>query len=439
MMKINNSLFIFAFLGTVSMVKSQAMKKLTLEEAITLGTQNSKNLMIDEARIQEATANYLEAKNNRLPSLKVSGSALALGNAKVDLKISQPSSGGRGEAPKAHSAFYGNVSASLPLFTGGRIKYGIQSADYLVTAAKLSSENDRLAIEYNIAQAYNNLFKASQQIKVLEDNLASSQKRDLSFQKLEDNGIIARNDKLKANLQTSNVELQLLDAYNNYSIATINMDLLLGLPENTGLEIDADYISDLMENQPASYYVGKAFSLRTDLQSIDYQQKASELNIKSAKAESLPTIALTGGYIAAEVPKILTVINAANIGVGLQYNIDNLWKKNSSLMRATANDKKLMATRELLNDQIKLEVNRDYQISEFAKKKILVYEKAADQANENFRVTNNKYNNGLATITELLDADAAQMTANVNVVSAKADAELAYRKLLQSSGILTAK
>ena len=78
-------------------------------------------------------------------------------------------------------------------------------------------------------------------------------------------------------------------------------------------------------------------------------------------------------------------------------------------------------------------------MSEFAKKKIAVLEKSATQANENFRVINNKYNNGLATITELLDADAAQVTANVNVINAKADAALAYRKLLQSAGVVTTK
>ena len=438
MMKINKPLLVLAFLGIFSFAKSQSVKQLSLAEAIDLGLQNSQNLQIDEAKIQEATANYLEAKNNRLPSLKASASALALANANVDLKIAPPAQGG-GAAPKANSAFFGNVSASLPIFAGGRIKYGIQSADYLITAAKLSTENDKLAIEYNIAQAYTNLFKAGQQIKVLEENLASSQKRDLSFQKLEDNGVIARNDKLKANLQTSNIELQLLDAQNNYNIATINMDLLLGLPESTVLEVDPNYISELEENREVSYYVNKAFQLRTDLQSLEYQQKASELGIKAAKAESLPTIALTGGYVAAEIPKILTVTNAANIGVGVQYNIDNLWKKNSSLMRATATDKKLAASRELLNDQIKREVNRDFQMSEFAKKKIAVLEKSAAQANENFRVINNKYNNGLATITELLDADAAQVTANVNVINAKADAALAYRKLLQSAGVVTTK
>jgi outer membrane protein TolC len=438
MMKINKPLLVLSFLGIFPFAKSQSVKQLSLAEAIELGLQNSQNLQIDKAKIHEATANYLEAKNNRLPSLKASASALALANANVDLKIAPPAQGG-GAAPKANSAFFGNVSASLPIFAGGRIKYGIQSADYLITAAKLSTENDKLAIEYNIAQAFTNLFKAGQQIKVLEENLASSQKRDLSFQKLEDNGVIARNDKLKANLQTSNIELQLLDAQNNYNIATINMDLLLGLPESTVLEVDPNYISELQESQDVSYYVNKAFQLRTDLQSLEYQQKASELGIKAAKAESSPTIALTGGYVAAEIPNILTVTNAANIGVGVQYNIDNLWKKNSSLMRATATDKKLAASRELLNDQIKREVNRDFQMSEFAKKKIAVLEKSATQANENFRVINNKYNNGLATITELLDADAAQVTANVNVINAKADAALAYRKLLQSAGVVTTK
>lgn len=437
MKKIYSSIVVLGFSAIGITAQAQAKRLLTLDEAVRLGIQNSKNLKIDQAKIEEATANYLEAKNNRLPSLKVSGSALALGNANVDLKVLKPSENGGSAAPKANSAFYGNVSASLPLYTGGKIKYGIQSAEYLIEASKLSTENDKLAIAYTISQAYNNLFKASQQIKVLEDNLTASQKRDESFQKLENNGIIARNDKLKANLQTSNIELQLLEANNNFNIANINMDILLGLPDATEIEIDPNYISELTENQPVSFYLNQAVSQRKDVQALDYQRRAAELGTKAAKAESLPTIALTGGYVAAEIPKILTITNAANIGLGIQYNIDNLWKKNSSLVRATATEKQLSASNELLTDQIKLEINRDYQNSEFAKRKITVYEKAAAQANENYRVTKNKFDNGLATITELLDADTAQISANVNVVNAKADAALAYRKLLQTTGILT--
>ena len=61
----------------------------------------------------------------------------------------------------------------------------------------------------------------------------------------------------------------------------------------------------------------------------------------------------------------------------------------------------------------------------FADQRITVYQKAADQTNENFRITKRKYDNGLSTITELLDADAAQISANVNVMNAKADFALA--------------
>ena len=99
----------------------------------------------------------------------------------------------------------------------------------------------------------------------------------------------------------------------------------------------------------------------------------------------------------------------------------------------------LSATNELLNDNIKLDVNREYQNSDYSKKRIAVFEKAAVQANENYRITKNKYDNGLATMTELLDADAAQIAANVGVINAKADAALAYRKLLQTTGTLTIK
>lgn len=90
-----------------------------------------------------------------------------------------------------------------------------------------------------------------------------------------------------------------------------------------------------------------------------------------------------------------------------------------------------------MNDQIKLEVNRDYQNADYARRRIAVFEKAASQANENYRVTKNKFDNGLASITELLDADAAQISANVSVLNARADAALANRKLRQTAGILS--
>ncbi len=437
MKKINNSVLALALFVGIANANAQEKKTLTLDEAVQLGIQNSKNLKIDAAKIEEATADLLEAKNRQLPELKVSGSYMYLPiKPNIDLKLPGVSAAG---GPEVHQVLYGSANLSVPIYSGGRIKYGIESAKYLVEASKLNTENDKTAIAYNVAQAYNNLFKANQSIKVLEENLTASQKRDETFLKLENNGVIARNDRLKANLQTSNIELQLLEAKNNYNIANINMDLLLGLPETTEIEVDQNYIDEGNEVKPVDFYVNEARENRKDLQALDKQRQAAALGTKAAKAENLPSIAFTGGYIAADIPKFLTIYNAVNVGVGISYNLSNIWKQNSSLKQSKAREMQLSATNELLNDNIKLDVNREYQNTDYSKKRIAVFEKSAEQANENYRITKNKYDNGLATMTELLDADAAQIAANVGVINAKADAALAYRKLLQTTGTLTIK
>lgn len=426
------SLTILLLTGSIITFNAQSKRNITLNEAIDLGIKNSKSLKVDQANIEEATANLLEAKNKQLPDFKISGTYMYM-PLKPNIDIKMPGLSGGSGGPDVHQAMYGTANLSYPIFAGGRIKYGIESAKYLVEASKLSTENNKIAVAYNVAQAYNNLFKASQAIKLLEESLSASEKRDQSFIKLETNGVIARNDRLKAQLQTSNIELQLLDAHNNYTIANINMDLLLGLENNTELEIDPNYITE-RESSTDDQYLTEAFKNRKDLQALDYQKKAVEVSKKAAKAENLPTVALTGGYVAANVPDLLTITNAVNFGVGVQYNLANIWKKNSDVVKAEANSKKLEATNEMLNDDITLNVKRDFQNETFAYKRIDVYQRAVEQAEENFRITKNKFDNGLATMTELLDADTAKLSAQVNLLNSKADATLAHKKLLQTTG-----
>ncbi|MBZ4190481.1 TolC family protein [Niabella beijingensis] len=423
-------------------LSAQEVKKLSVEEAVTLGLESSKHLKIDEAKILQATAAVEEAKNHQLPDLKISGSYMRLTSAHINMKSAQEPADGSGSGsamPKISQAMYGMANLTMPLYAGGKIRYGIQSAKYLLEAARLNTGNDKNAIAYNLIEAYANLFKAAQAIQVIKENLAASQNRDSNFIRLEDNGLMARNDRLKAQLQTSDIELQLLEAQNNYTIANVNMDLLLGLPESTVIEVDSAFISATAEEQSLVYYEDKAFQSRNDIQALDYQQKAAALGIKSARADYLPSLALTGGYIAVNVPKFLTVTNAINGGIGLQYNVSSLWKAGAAVRKAKAQALELSASRELLNDNVRLQINRDYQNSILARRKIEVYNKAEIQAAENYRITKNKYDNSLVTITDLLDANVALLSSKINVSNAKADAALAYQKLLETSGILIQK
>lgn len=430
---------LFLLIGSFTFLTGFAQNDsvLSLDKAIALSLTNSHQLKISLAKIAEANADLREAKNRQLPDFKISGSYLRLAEANVNLKMKTGENGGGFTSPAINQAVYGIANLTLPIFAGGRIRYGIESSRYLAEAANLDADNDRSSVVLNTVQAYVNLFKAFESVQLVQENLQSSQSRDTTFGNLERNGLMARNDLLKSELQTSNIQLTLLDAESNLSIAKINMNLLLGRPEDAPLSLDTTFFTNAPSVESFDSYYARAFENRKDLQALDYRKKAAAVGTKAARAELFPSIAFTGGYITADIPGLLTITNAMNVGLGVQYNLANIWKKNTTIEKSKARETELAETGAMLNDQIKLEINKSYQNYLLNTKKISVVEQSVAQAKENFRITQNKYNNGLETLTNLLEADVSLLQANLNERFAKADAVLSYYQLLQTAGILS--
>jgi outer membrane protein len=419
---------------------AQHERSITLREAIDLSIKNSHILQVGRARTDGAAALVKQAEDSRLPSLGASASYLRLISSNVDIKIkSNNSSGGTttNNTPKITQAAYGILNASYPIFNGGRLKYGIESARYLQQATLLDADNDREAVIFNSINAFTNLYKAMAAVDIVRENLASSRHRDSTFIRLESNGLLARNDLLKAQLQTADIELSLLDAENNRDLANINMNIMLGLPQATKLVADFNSVPVPGSMQNIEDYEMMALQNRKDLQAIGLRKKAAITNIKSSKTEGYPNISLTGGYIAAYVPHVITITNALNLGVGIQYNLASLWKTNTKLLQAKAQQQEVEANEAQLSDAVKIQVSADYQNYLLDQKKIDVYQNALTQATENFRITKNKYDNNLVTTTDLLDANVALLSATLNLATGKADAIAAYNKLLQTTGQLT--
>jgi outer membrane protein len=424
---------------SAQLVQAQEKRSLGLKEAIDLSIKNSKQLKIDSARIEEATASLKEAVQRRLPDAKVAGAYLRLSSAHIDMKAPQNGTGGGGGSsapPQVTQAMYGILNLSLPIYTGGKIKYGIESSQFLEQAAKLDAETQKDEVISNTVEAYINLFKARSAVDMLNENLSQAQQRVKDFRSLEKNGLLARNDLMKAELQVSNTELSLLDMENNWQLANLNMNLMLGLPEKTILLTDSSMLARSLTVKNLDNYIQDAILHRKDIVAMDLRKQAAETGVKATKADYLPNVALTGGYIAANVPEAFSIVNAVNMGVGISYNIGSLWKTKAKVQGAEARVKQLAISEDLLNEQVRLQVNRSYLNWISSQKKIEVYAKAIEQANENYRIVKNKYENSLATMTELLDADLAQLQAKLNYVFAKADALVAYNELNQAAGTI---
>lgn len=435
--------FIFLAVNMVSLsVKSQDVKTLTLQETIDLSLKNSHILKASSAKIEEAVAQTRQAEDNKLPNASVSGSYLYLDNPNINLKTKAFSGGSdtsssKGGLPKVNQAMYGIFNVSLPIYAGGKIRYGIESAKFLEQATTLDAANDKEGVILNTINAYINLYKASVTVDVVKENLQQSEHRDSVFNRLEQNGLMARNDLLKAELQTSNISLSLLDAQSNLKIANVNMDLLIGYPEATILKIDSTGFDKNLSLKTIDDYEQIALQSRNDIKALSFRRQAATTGISLAKAEQYPTVAITGGYIAADIPGILSVTNALNIGVGLQYNLSSLWKTKAKIQQAQSHEKEVIENEAELGDAVRLQVNKNFEDLLLSQRKTGVYEKAVAQAEENYRITKNKYDNALVNTTDLLDANVSLLQSKINLAVAKADVLLAYSKLLETTGTLS--
>jgi outer membrane protein len=411
-------------------------RKISLEEAIDLSIKNNKPLRAAQARIDQAAANTTISKQNQLPDLKVSGSYLRLTQPNIKMYKSGNSGGSPSSTPEIDQVAYGSVNLSVPIYSGLKIQYGIRSSEYLEKAAVLDAEQDKDAVILNTVDAFSNLFKAIANLSVIRENLAQSKSRDADFANLEKNGLLARNDKLKAELQTANIELTLADVENNMKVAMVNMNIMLGLPEETLLIPDSASLVEPSAVKSMQEYEQLALQNRKDMQAIGFRKKASEVGIQAAKSDYYPSLALTSGYIAADIPNFLTITNAFTFGVGLSYKVSSLWKTKAHVTEARAQMAEVLAHEEELYEQVRRQVNQAYEALMTANKKIEVTRVSIEQGKENYKIVKNKYENSLLTVTDLLDANALMLQSQISYELAKADAIVAYNTLLERAGIL---
>lgn len=416
-------------------VQAQTAVPLGLNEAIEQSLQNSKQLKVSKAKIEQATAQLKQALDNRLPDAKVSGSYLWLPKPNIKLKTDDNSGSGETMAQPSQ-AVYGMATVNMPLYAGLKIRYGIQSAALLKKAAETDAEYDKETIVSNAVAAYSNLYKSQVAVALVKENLAQSQQRDKDFSNLEQNGLLARNDLLKAQLQTSNIELTLVNAENNLKLAMVSLNLMMGQPEQNIIVADSSSFQQQYTLASVDEYEQQAFQNRKDMTALELRKKASAASIKAAKGDLYPSIGLTGGYVAAYIPNLLTATNVVNLGIGVQYNIGSLWKNKAKVAEAQANEKELVARQEMLTDEVRMDINRAYQSCLATQKRIEVEQKSVINATENYRITKNKHDNNLVTTTELLDANVALLQSKINLQEAKADIVVAYNTLLEKVGVL---
>jgi outer membrane protein len=440
-MKIKQLLPIGLLLVTGAAVHAQQKQQLSLDEAVNMAVTKSTEASLADTRVETSKLELDNAKNTAYPSFTVTGQYLRVSDPTIKLKNTASSTedgtetGSGSSTPKVNSAMFALANASLPIFAGGKIKNSIAASDNAYKAQTFNAAYTKEQLALQTVILYTNLYKAQQSVTLIEENLKSANQRVKDFTAMEENGLIARNDLLKSQLQASNIQISLEEAKKNVVTTNYQLVTLLHLPENTEIGIENGYF----KNQDAQVAVTEADAIaqRNDLEAIRYQEKAAENEIKIARAGYYPSLSLAAGYVYLNVPNFVQVYNAANVGVGVSYDIAGIWKNSKKIKAAESRRNETHQQLDLMTENVKVQVKTSLENYNFAIKQNKVYTEAVTQADENYRIVKDKYDNGLVDTNDLLEADVQQLQAKLNQTFSKADITERFYELLNASGKLT--
>ncbi len=426
-MKTKPIVLVLFFLFGSAVITAQERKIMSLKEAVSLVVTNSNEAVLANTKVATSKLELETMKNNQYPTVKVSGQYLRLTSANINSNL-----GGSGTGLDVSQLLLGQANVSMPIFSGFKLKNSIAASQNLYQAQSFAASHTKEELALEVVELFATLYKSNEMVKLLNENIKSAQQRTKDFSAIVDNGLLARNDLLKTQLQESNLELSLATAIKNVNVVNYQLATLLRLPENTIIDIDIETVkSDMAKNQLLT-----SNALRNDLEALSFQQKATEAGIKIAKAGYYPSLSLTGGYIALDLKNVISVSNAMNFGVGFNYDLSSIFKngKEVKLAKSKAEQSKQMIA--ILSDKIKEETQQAQENYTLSLKQNKVYALAVEQSTENYRIIKDKYDNSLANTNDLLEADVQQLQSKINLALCQADIALKYYQLQFASGKL---
>ena len=407
-------------------------KKLSLEESLNIGLVNSKEIKISKSKLISSEEKITEVGSQMFPKL-------TLGAGYTNVNVVEPETFGLvpGNPAQIKNPFYSyglNLSLQAPIFTGFQLSSLKGAAEFNNKAVQNDLQNTINQKALGIHTAYWNLYKSEKSVELILQSLSSLRQKLKDTEQFLDNGLVTKNDLLKLKVQVSKAELNLIDAKNKQEVARALLNKTIGYPLNEQTKINTDVMIDPISAYRYDELLSEALINRNELKSLGYRIEAGEENITAANSGWWPKLYAVGSYYYYNINAETFNINDQNLQLwylGLSLNWD-LWDWGYTSSKSTQAEQEVLQGKEqmnLLKEQIELEVYNNYLYLISEKEKINISELAVESAEENYRLTGDKYNNQLATSTDLIIAQTELLEAKTQLAISQADYELAKTRL----------
>jgi outer membrane protein TolC len=408
---------------------------LTLEESINVALERSLAVLSADEEIKAKEFEERSANADFFAKFSTDYSYIRIDDDTInDAKYTIDS---REISPLEAYTYKFNVTGTQPIFTGWALTITRDLASLGVDTAKIQKVSTIQDLVFEVKAAYFAILKteklqnvARQAVEQLESHLAVAQ----AFY---DEGIMAKNELLQTEVQMAQSRQDLISATHGVLLSKSLFNKLLRreLTKPVRIKDILDYTPVRLRLDEA---VEKAVLNRSEIQEVALNVASAEKNVGLSKSSYYPSVTLIGNYQRKTATRVFLEKLDPDIWMITLKAEWTFWEWGKKRHEVASARARLAKARNLLNeikDNISLEVQAAYLSLEEAKRNIQVSKTAVVQAEENYRMNEERYKQQVATSTDVLDAQTLLTQARANHFNALSDYNIAWARLERAMGI----
>ena len=402
-----------------------AAVEINLDKAIEMALKTNPTVKISEADSSVAKAQKDEAKASRWLSIDYTHKTARGGYYDPDPSSSQ-------YAPR--NSHTNGFTASIPLYTGGKLSGTIEQAVQNYKSSEYGVDESYQAVKLSATNGYYAVLQAIDTVKLSKDSVERLSAHLQNVQAQYDVGVVAKVDVLRSQVELANAEQNLIKAQNAYDLAVADLNNIIGLPHGTDLKVTESLQYNKYDN-PMENCINFALANRPELFQAEAGIEAAKAAVKVAKSGYMPQVAASASndWSSTSWPGD----DNQNWGVGVSVSM-NVFDSGVTAAKVNASEASLYKAEETYRqtkDSVQLDVRNNYLSLREAEKRIATSRVAVDSAEEDYRISQLRYQAGVGTNIDVMDAQVALTQAKNNYVQALYDYNTSSAALAKAMGV----
>ena len=407
--------------------------ELNLEDAMQRAFNTNPAITIAGYERDSARASYNAARNSRWISISGTHSTQRSGYDDYH-QVKNNITGILSLSKEIGNAHANSLTASMPIFTGGKLNGTIKQAKagYLISEQGLQKAyND---MRSTVTNGYFDMLQADNMQKLGRESVDRLADHLKNVEAQYEVGVVAKVDVLRSQVELANAKQSLIKAENAYQIAEANLNKIVGLPMDTQLKLDNILVYTPYDND-MQYCLDYAAKHRPEVEQAKQQVGAAKGALRVAISGHMPQVAATASQSWKDSNWPGDENGNWGVGVTVSMNIFDSGVTVSKIHGAEADLAKAHETYRDTVDAVNLDVRSNYLNLREAEKRIDTTKLAVSQAEEDYRIAQLRYMNGVGTNTDVLDAQVALTDAKTNYLQAMYDYNTCKTNLETAIGV----